>query len=431
MSLKQELLSHAKDPSAPLIIEGDRILSLHDIVEAKPMDNDLHSGDVAALVGDFDARTIATLIDLLDRGVTVMPLTVASQHEHNYFFAAGHATALISDGICRQLEVPGGDHPLLKKLASAGHAGMILFTSGTTGRPKAILHDFQNLISRFANKRSAYRTLNFLLFDHIGGLNTLFHTVYSGGLIVRTAERTPEAVCEIIERHQIELLPTTPTFLRMLALSDSLKNANLASLKLITYGTERMDEGTLKYLAHSLPEVDFRQTYGMSELGILRVKNRKRDELWIQVGGEGVESQIVDNELLLRSDSSMLGYLNADSPFDENGWYHTKDLVETDGDWLRFIGRKDDIINVGGLKVYPSEVEKVALAYPGIKFARAKAGKNPLTGMHVELECEPVEASLVNKVALLRFLKSRLPSHAVPKRISFGQIALNHRWKQL
>ena len=76
----------------------------------------------------------------------------------------------------------------------------------------------------------------------------------------------------------------------MLLLADLLSGASLPSLRVITYGTERMNQPTLDRLTQLLPNTDFRQTFGMSELGILRVKSRARDSLWIQIGGEGVET---------------------------------------------------------------------------------------------------------------------------------------------
>lgn len=429
MSLKEELTSHVGNVDQPIIIDGKDKISLRDILEAPLPADDLRPGDVAAIIGDFDAKSIATLINLVDRGLTVMPLTEASSAQHEYFLQAGCVAGVFQNGKFERLAMPADESPLLTKLKDQGHAGLILFTSGTTGRPKAILHDFTRFLARFSTPRNAFRTINFLLFDHIGGLNTLFHTIYNNGLVIRPKERSPEAICQQISAHNVELLPATPTFLRMLAMGGLLDPASMPSLRLITYGTERMDQSTLDMVALALPEVDLRQTYGMSELGIMRARTRKRDELWIQFGGDGVECRIEAGEVLLKSPNRMLGYLNAPSPFDDEGWYATKDLVEQDGPWLRFIGRKDGIINVGGLKVFPAEVEHAALSFPGIKFAKARGRANPITGMHVELQCESAED--VDKKALASFLATKLPAHALPRRIAFAPISIGHRCKQL
>ena len=127
----------------------------------------------------------------------------------------------------------------------------------------------------------------------------------------------------------------------------------------------------------------------MSELGILRIKSESRDSLYMQVGGEGIEVKIENKILFIKSKNKMIGYLNAASPFDENGWYNTKDIVETKSNkFLKIIGRDGELINVGGLKFMPYEIEKECLKIKGIKHAKALGKDNPITGQHVELEIE-------------------------------------------
>lgn len=431
MKLLQKLLARNQNPDRPFLVDGDQALSLRAVAETPVACADIAPGEVVALIGDFDVRSIALLLALVDKKAVIMPLSEASAPQHPYFFEAAGASVVIREGKMTRLPQPPSAHPLVLALREREHAGLILFSSGSTGLPKAILHDFSAFLARYDTPRPAWTTLNFLLFDHIGGLNTLFHTMYNGGLVVRPSGRTPAAVTADIRRHQVELLPATPTFLRLWALEGIPAPQSLPSLRLVTYGTERMDQHTLSRVAQALPGVDIRQTYGMSELGILRVRTRRRDELWIQVGGEGVESRVMDGELYLRTRNRMEGYLNAPSPFDEEGWYATKDVVECDEDWIRIVGRRDNLINVGGLKVLPAEVEHAALQFPGVRFARARSGANPLTGMHVELLCEFGEGVEPDKNALSRHLRAVLPPHAVPRRISFGKVPVGHRYKQL
>jgi acyl-CoA synthetase (AMP-forming)/AMP-acid ligase II len=203
-----------------------------------------------------------------------------------------------------------------------------------------------------------------------------------------------------------------------------------ACLKVITYGTERMDQPTLDELCKLLPIVDFRQTYGMSELGIVRVKSEERDSLYMKVGGEGVETRVVDGVIQIRSSSRMLGYLNAQSPFDPEGWYDTKDVVEVKDSYYKVTGRISDVINVGGLKFMASEVELVALTFPNVSLIKAMPKQNPITGQHVELLVQPTSEDSVDKEALLAFLKERLQPHMVPKRIRVEHVAVGHRFKK-
>ena len=131
--------------------------------------------------------------------------------------------------------------------------------------------------------------------------------LFNLGKIVSIKERTVESVAQTIKDYSVELLPTTPTFLRMLSLYPAIEENLGNSIKIISYGTERMDQPTLNRLADQFPNVDFRQTYGMSELGILRIKSKARNSLYMSVGGEGVETKIVDNILHIRAENRMLG----------------------------------------------------------------------------------------------------------------------------
>jgi long-chain acyl-CoA synthetase len=389
----------------------------------------IHQGDVVAIIGDFDPASILSLLRLIDLGVVVVPLTVETKREHEYFFESALVDVIIDEtGVKRRFH--SQKHDLIEKLRENGHAGLVLFSTGTTGRPKAILHDLTLFLKRFETPRPTLRTINFLLFDHIGGINTLLHTLFNKGVIVAPESRTVDSVLETCRRFNVEVLPTTPTFLRMMLMSGAVPDKVPSCLQLITYGTELMDQTTLNELCELLPNVDFRQTFGMSELGIVRVKSESRDSLFMQIGGEGVETRVVEKVLQIRSSSRMLGYLNAPSPFDAEGWYDTKDVVEVKDKYYKVTGRVSDVINVGGLKFMASEVERVALEYPDVALVKVLAKPNPITGQHVELFVQPRTAEELDRAALMDFLKSKLQSHMVPKRIRIEIIAVGHRFKK-
>ncbi len=109
----------------------------------------------------------------------------------------------------------------------------------------------------------------------------------------------------------------------------------------------------------------------------------------MRVGGEGYETKIVDGRLWIRAKSAMLGYLNAPSPFDADGFFDTGDLVEVDGEWLRILGRKSEIINVGGNKVFPMEVENALLELDNVEDVAVRGEPNPLTGQVVVADGPP------------------------------------------
>jgi acyl-CoA synthetase (AMP-forming)/AMP-acid ligase II len=424
------LQSRDIDFSKPFFVNDKYSLCLNDVINRNFEHlKDIKQGDVVALIGDFNECTIADLLQLIERKVILVPLTSETMPDHHYFFDCAQVEWVVEHGIVRQFGAKR-EHPLLNELRLRGNAGLILFSTGTTGRPKAILHDFSIFLQRYMTPRPALVTLNFLLFDHIGGINTLLHSMFNSGLIVSIEKRSVEEVLKTCEAFRVEVLPTTPTFLRMMLISGLIPKNFPKNLKVITYGTERMDEFTLLNVANILPNVDFRQTFGMSELGILRVKSESRTSLFMKIGGEGVTWRVDDGVLKINSPSRMMGYLNADSPFDREGWYDTKDLVEVKGDFLKVVGRTTDVVNVAGLKFLTSEVESIALNYPGISDLSILAKSNPFTGEHIEMIVKVENEDSFNLQDLKKFLAAKLPKHMLPRRISIGDIVINHRFKK-
>lgn len=431
MELLDKLANVWKNIDYPFLIYKGKELRFSEIANQSSIEISeiVHKGDVVAIVGDFNPESIFMLLRLIDIGVVVIPLTAETRHEHEYFFESALVDVVIDGNEIKRIK-HNRKHELIDKLRELGHAGLVLFSTGTTGRPKAILHDLTLFLKRFETPRPSLRTINFLLFDHIGGINTLFHTLFNKGVVIAPESRTVDSILESCRKYNVQVLPTTPTFLRMMLMSGAVPSLVPECLKVITYGTERMDQPTLDDLCKLLPQVDFRQTFGMSELGIMRVNSEARNSLYMKVGGEGVETRVVNNVLQIRSSSRMLGYLNASSPFDEEGWYDTKDVVDVKGDYYKVTGRINDVINVGGLKFMASEVERVALSFLNVSLVKVIPKQNPITGQHVELLVQPTTQEGFDKVSFMDFLKEKLPPHMVPKRIRLESVEVGHRFKK-
>jgi acyl-CoA synthetase (AMP-forming)/AMP-acid ligase II len=203
----------------------------------------------------------------------------------------------------------------------------------------------------------------------------MFHILSNAGVVITADDRTPENISKLVEKHRIELLPASPTFLKLLLLSGAYSSYDMRSLKMISYGTEPMPESTLKMLKNIFPDVKLLQTYGLIELGVLRSKSEKDDSLWVKVGGDGY-----DGLLEIKAKSAMLGYLNAQSPFTEDGWFKTGDAVESKGDYIKILGRRSELINVGGEKVYPQEVESVIQEMDGVVDVTVYGEQNSILG---------------------------------------------------
>lgn len=430
MKILDSLKERWKNINSPFLIHSSGELRFNDITDQEMVDlSNVQKGDVVALIGNFNPQSILTLLQLIEKDTIIVPLTIDTRSQHEYFFESALVNVVIEGDSVRRLK-HNLKHKFIEHLRSFNHAGLVLFSTGTTGRPKAILHDLTLFMQRFETPRPTLKTLNFLLFDHIGGLNTLLHTLFNKGTVVDPKSRNVEDVLQSCRDHEIELLPTTPTFLRMMLISGLIPQNIPKSLKVITYGTERMDQPTLNTLCKLLPKIDFRQTFGMSELGIVRVKSMSRDSLFMKIGGEGIETRVVNGVLQIRSQTRMIGYLNSESPFDDDNWYNTNDIVDEKNGYYKIIGRTSEVINVGGLKFMASELERVALEFEGVEFVKAEGKSNPITGQHVELFVQAKETNF-NAVNMKIFLEKKMPKHMIPRRIKLSKINIGHRYKKI
>lgn len=430
--------------SEPALIWSDKVATYGDILnlvtewESHLAKHNVTQGHVVALRGDYTPKACALLLALINRGAIVVPLTEAADIHREEFFDIAEVQLVVSfneaDGWVIHNRAVTVTNPITRQLQQLGEPGLVLFSSGSTGKSKGALHNFSPLLEKFKAERHRMVTMTFLLLDHIGGINTLLYTLSNGGTVVSVRSRDPEVVCRAIERHKVELLPTSPTFMNLLLISEAYARYDLSSLKLATYGTEVMPESTLQRVHEVLPEVRLLQTYGMSELGILRSKSKSSNSLWVKVGGEGFETKVVDGILWVRAESAMLGYLNAPSPFDAEGWMNTGDMVEVDGDYIKILGRKSEIINVGGQKVYPAEVESVLLQMDNVKDAVVVGEKNPITGHIVTARVNLFEAEEMRdfKKRMRVFCRERLESFKIPVKIEIShQEQFNARYKRM
>jgi acyl-CoA synthetase (AMP-forming)/AMP-acid ligase II len=335
---------------------------------------------------------------------------------------AGGLLQISNDGAYEwQSQNNPAQHELLDRLLASQDAGLVIYTSGSTGRPKAAVQSLQRFLAKFQKEGRRFRTLGFLLFDHVAGMDTLFYSLSSGGVLVVTRGRDPASICTLIDRAGVEVLPASPSFLRLLCLADNTGDHNLASLKIITYGSEPMDPATLARLNERFPAVQITQKYGSTELGSPRSESRGRDSLWLRLKRDGVETRVVDNVLWVRSEGTILGYLNAPSPVDADGWYCTGDLVDVDGEWIRFRGRASEVINVGGEKVAPSEVEQVILSLAEVQEVVAMGEPHALMGQIVTARVvltEGADGKQVAKAIRVR-CRERLAAYKVPVKIEF------------
>lgn len=385
---------------------------------------DLQSGTIVGLEGDFSPETISLLYALIEKNAIIAPFDINHTEKNNKKYEIAQLDLLIrvqgeEDIVFTEMGDGTVKNDLYKDIIENAIPGLVLFTSGSSGEPKAALHNFSKLLDKFRVKRKSLRTINFLLFDHWGGLNTLFHIMSNGGTVVILENRTPDYVCGLIEKHKVELLPTSPTFLNMLIISRAYERYSLESLKMISYGAEPMPESLLKNLNKLFPAITLQQTYGLIELGVMRSKSEDNGSLWVKIGGEGFSVRVVDDMLQIKSDSAMIGYLNAPSPFTEDGWFMTGDAVEIKNDYFRILGRKSELINVGGEKVFPQEIENTILEIPDIEDVLVYGETHPLTGKIVcaKIKYAGNEAKAEVVSIIRKYCRSKLEPFKVPVKI--------------
>lgn len=392
------------------------------------------AGMVVGIRADYSIWSVSALLALLYRR-TIVALIPRDREVANQI-RESRAAALLeiaSEGSYEWHSVPHRtEHPLLEKLRASGEGGLIIFTSGSTATPKAALQSCERFLFKFRKPGRCLRTLAFMVLDHVGGLDTLFYTLSSGGTLVITRRRDPDYVLSLISSHKIEVLPTSSSFLR-LCLARGQLTRDLSSLKVISYGSEPMDQSTLERLNEQFQGVQICQKYGTTEIGSPKTVSRANDSVWVKFKNDALETKVVDGVLWIRTEGTMLGYLNFPAEIDAQGWYCTGDLVDVDGEWIRFRGRVTDVINVGGEKVAPVEVEQVILELDFVQQVVVTGQPHGLLGQIVAARVTLAADVLDRKEAVKHIrmhCQKRLARYKVPMKVAvLDEIMLGDRQK--
>lgn len=392
---------------------------------------------VVAIIGGYSFYNIALFLALYENKNIIVPLVECNETALKESFSDIKINA-------QNLEFPNLEflnqefpndkkHAIIENLFRQNHAGLVLFSSGSTGKPKAMIHDFDTLISSFeAKKPRSLNMLLFLLFDHIGGINTLLNILATLSTAIIPRQRNSDEICALIEKYKISVLPSSPTFLNLILMSNAQQKYDLSSLKMITYGTEAMSESLLARLKTALPKVKFLQTFGTSETGILNTSSKSSNSTFMKL--DDAEYKIVNGELWLKSKTQILGYLNADMSAFEDGWFKTGDLAERDGEYLKIVGRSKELINIGGQKALPSEIESVIMELENIADCVVYGEKNAITGQSVS--CDVVLKNTMAKDELKKLIRStcasKLERYKIPSKINVVEkIAFTNRFKKV
>lgn len=429
----------------PAIIDKGQIYSYHDLIyEIKFLVEYFHQqinrGQTVALISNYSAKSIAAFFALYEENQIITLITEDNIVELDFklnILQPKIIIELINDRFAISRRIAENENKLISALTKSANSGLVLFSSGTSGNPKAIVHNLDLLFNKY--KRDYTKVLNIiplLGFDHIGGLDILLSQLSIGATITIPENRTPECICETIEKYNVNVISASPTFLNLMLISEAYKDYDLSSLQIIGYGSEPMPDWLLQKLNAIFEGVSFQQKYGLSETNALRIKSKSKNSLFFKLDDSSVEYKIVENELWLRGSSIFTGYINEmNDSLAGDGWFRTGDMIETDNEgYFRILGRKSDIINVGGEKVFPSEIESALLQLPFIKDCQVSAEKSVITGniiiAHVVSTSElPFPEQ---KQEIRKFLLNKLERIKIPVKFIFiDSIQYNERMKKI
>lgn len=322
----------------------------------------------------------------------------------------------------------------------SGESTITILTSGSTGKPKAARHSWET-ISRPVRKGFGSGAVWLLTYrpNLYAGLQVMLQCfAQAGTLVVPGHEMDPKATAKFMVEAGVQYVSATPSYWRrLLMFSDAevLKNAPLLQ---VTLGGEVIDQPILDNLRKSFPTARLVHIYATTELGrCFSVSDGRAGFPASYLANplpDGTELKIHDGELQVRSANAMQMYDPLSSKQSSTAWFATGDMVEAMGDRVFFVGRKTEMINVAGSKVFPIEVEKVIRTVPGVSDVRVFGKASSIAGELVA--CEIVAAPGQDREALRslvsRACRASLGTHQQPRIIRLvDQIDLSSAGKML
>ncbi|MGP0092057.1 MAG: class I adenylate-forming enzyme family protein [Xanthobacteraceae bacterium] len=441
-SLRDELDALA-DSNRFLFAANGRV-ALGDLAHGSGLDGRLGqlAGRSVLVATNEQLTTALALIELdgIARRITLCPGDLKSEHLVSVVADAG-VDAIVSDGdgsafaalgaalhvTCRP-QVSPTDRLPRERLRTE----WVLLTSGTTGRPKLVMHSQAGLTapSRAHKPDGPQVWGTFYDIRRYGGLQILFRALLGGGSFVLSCCGEPFA--EHLARlgaHGATHVSGTPSHWRRLVMSPA---AHLMSPRYVRLSGEIADQAILDGLRAVYPQAVVAHAYASTEAGVGFAVNDGREGFPADLIGPGrgeVEMKILDGTLRIRSVRTASRYVGEEAAalMDADGFVDTGDIVELRSDRYYFIGRQGGIINVGGLKVHPEEVEAVINRHPAVRMSLVRSRKNPITGAivvaDVVLRADPEGLAGAPpaevKREILQACQAALPEHKIPAAIQF------------
>jgi acyl-CoA synthetase (AMP-forming)/AMP-acid ligase II len=443
----------------------------------------VQSGDRVALLALNSHRSIECYFAALHAGGVIVPINhrlasheIAAQiadaepsilvigSEFTHLIAelqAGYASAHFPKSVVCDGETGVAFDELLSSapLADANRAGddlaCLFYTGGTTGAPKGVMLSHANIMANSINFLAHLGTDETLVHLHCGPLFhvaagvRLFSTTQVAGTHVMLPRFTSAGVLEAIAREQVTLATFVPTMLRALLDDPAIGDADLSSLRTITYGAAPMPEALLHEAMVRLPGVHFVQSYGMTETSPIasmlgwrdhgeadahtgRLRSAGQAALLAEIaiadpaGIPLTQGQI--GEILIRGPMVMLGYWRqpeATAQVMRDGWMRSGDVGYLDADgYLFVVDRLKDIIISGGENVHSQEVENVIAGHPAVHQCAVFGLPDPRWGEAVHAVVVPRPHMALTQADIIAHCKARMASFKCPRSVEIRQAPL-------
>jgi len=392
---------------------------------AAPLD-DLRGASVLLLTREQLPTALALIeLDGIARRLVICPLDVRPEH-----LPAIVETAEI-DIVVGDRDIGAGRFVACRAEVAARHrprrggerTEWVLTTSGTTGTPKLVVHTLCTLSSAMAGPDplgagAVWST--FYDMRRYGGLQIFLRALLGGGSMVLSSAAEP--VGDFLVRagaDGVTHISGTPSHWRRALMSPQ---AGLIAPRYVRLSGEIADQAILDNLRAAFPQADVAHAFASTEAGVgFSVGDGLAGFPAGYIGRTGnVELRVAGGSLRIKSSGNALGYLGGVSfPRDESGFVDTGDMVERHDGRYHFVGRRGGIINIGGQKVHPEEIEAVLNGHPAVRMSRVTARRNPITGAVVVADVVTASDAPPDalKNAILDHCRGALPRHKVPATI--------------
>jgi acyl-coenzyme A synthetase/AMP-(fatty) acid ligase len=395
--------------------------------------NELRGRSVLLSISDQLPAALALIeLDGIARRIVLCPPDLSSAHLLGVM-ATAQVDAVVGDRIAAELSrepfvsctyaiTPGAPHR-----EPSEQTEWVLLTSGTTGVPKLVRHTLATLTGAMTTGSALGHGAVWSTFYDIrryGGLQIFLRAMLGGGSMVFSITSKPVgAFLALAGAHGVTHISGTPSHWRRALMSAAA--AEIAP-KYVRLSGEIADQPILDRLRDNFPDADIAHAFASTEAGVaFAVHDGLSGFPASYIGQRGdVEMCVVDQALRIKSGCVALGYLGDDPAalVDDDGFVDTGDIVELRDDRYHFVGRRGGVINIGGQKVHPEEIEAVINCHPDVRMSRVRARKNPMTGAIVVADVVPVAKHMpleALKGEIIEACRSTLARHKVPASIDF------------